>query len=559
MDASSTRLRMRRVRVSIVAVALFGVCVVSVLTAGVASSAGAASTATVLMGFPPDTLDPQATIGTLTQEETDANVYLNLVQFKQANGTASNDLVPAAATSLPTISNHGKTYTFFLRKQIRFSNGQLMKPSDFAYSVERALKLHWGLGSALIKYIRGAAEYAAGKAPSISGVTTDDASGRITIQLVAPYGPLLDDLALAGGASIVPSGTPMRAMPNNPPLGAGPYKFASVKPNSGFTLVKNPYFVSAHIPGLLPGYIDTINVQFVSNSSSEAEEVLSNKADNFDSSDTIPPTLLPQIKAQASDRFRAEPTLSTNYFFLNVSVPPFDNILARQAVNYAIDRRAMVRLASGFLRPSCTFLPQALAGSLHGRCQYETAAGGPKLAVARQLLKRAKLVGYPVTVWGYYAAPFKQWTDYYTSVLNSIGFKAQEKLVATSAYYSTIGTVKNHAQTGFNNFFLPPNPAFFYSIALGSASISSTNNNNVSMVRDAHIDSTVAKLSELPASRLAQAASQWQALDRYESKESYVIPFGAFLQPVFFSDRIDAKSAIFSLNVFNVWSSWKLK
>ena len=100
----------------------------------------------------------------------------------------------------------------------------------------------------------------------------------------------------------------------------------------------------------------------VSNTQSEAQQVLNNEADVFDAGDTLPPSLLPQIESQASDRFAREPIPSTYYFFLNTTKPPFNNAKARQAVNMAIDREAMVRLASGFLKPTCWFLPEGIVG-----------------------------------------------------------------------------------------------------------------------------------------------------------------------------------------------------
>jgi ABC-type oligopeptide transport system substrate-binding subunit len=63
------------------------------------------------------------------------------------------------------------------------------------------------------------------------------------------------------------------------------------------------------------------------------------------------------------------------YFFLNTRMAPFNNPLAREAVNYAIDRRAFVRLASGFLKPECYFLPDGIAGHPPGSCPYGSKDG----------------------------------------------------------------------------------------------------------------------------------------------------------------------------------------
>src|SRR6185503_12132420 len=64
-----------------------------------------------------------------------------------------------------------------------------------------------------------------------------------------------------------------------------------------------------------------------------------------------------------------------------------------------------------------------------------------------QLVKQAGLEGAPVTVWGQTRAPRKQYVEYYTSVLNKIGFKATPKIISDSVYFPTIGNAKTGAQT----------------------------------------------------------------------------------------------------------------
>ena len=72
--------------------------------------------------------------------------------------------------------------------------------------------------------------------------------------------------------------------------------------------------------------------------------------------------LLPQVKAKYPDRFRMDPNPPNTYwFFLNETVPPFDKLEARQAVNYAIDSRALQRIFGGRLEPTCNFLPPGYA------------------------------------------------------------------------------------------------------------------------------------------------------------------------------------------------------
>jgi peptide/nickel transport system substrate-binding protein len=510
-------------------------------------------TATVLMGTAPDSLDPA--FGYTTQAaEADWLAYTGLLTYAHANGAAGAQLIPGVATKLPDISSDGLTYTFHLRSGLTYSNGQPVKASDFPYTIQRALKINWGGKSFFTDNIKGAADYDSGKATTISGITADDATGTITITLNGAYGAFGNVLAFPS-AGLVPTGSPMTNQPNSPPPGVGSYSITNVVPNQSFTLQKNPNF---NIPGIPQGHLDQIKVNITSNTLTEAQQVLNNQADAFDAGDTIPPTLLAQIESTASNRFVKEPTASTYYFFMNTTIAPFNNLVARQAVNTALDRRALQRLASGFLSPGCYFLPPNFPGNPTTPCPYGDPNAAPDVAKAKSMVQQAGLAGAPVTVWGETRSPRKEYVDYYTSVLNSIGFNATEKIIQDSTYFPTIGNAATNPQTGFadwNQDF--PNPSDFY-LLLDAKAIQPTNNENFSKVNDPHIQSELAKLNAVPATQLSTVTSEWQALDEYVAKQAYVAVYGSLQQPKFLSTRINFGSAIFHPVYFNDWSSWQL-
>jgi peptide/nickel transport system substrate-binding protein len=530
--------------------------VVSACGSSSTSSSKSGGTATVLMGTAPDSLDPA--LGATTQSyEATWITYTGLVTYTHATGEAGTRLIPGLAESLPTVSSDGKTYTFILRKGLVYSNGVPVKASDFAHTIERAIKLGWGNKELLTENIVGGEDFDKGKASSIAGIATDDASGTITIKLLAPYGPFVNVLAFPA-VGLVPGATPMKSLPNSPPPGVGPYEIASVVPNKSFSLVRNPHFSSSTIPGVPTGHVD-VSVRIVSNNQSEAEQVLANTADVFDYNDTIPPTLLPQVQSQASGRYAKEPTVSGEYFFLNTKEAPFDNPLAREAVNYAIDKRALQRLDSGMLDPACYFLPVGMPGHPSSPCPYGEPGVAPNVAKAKELVRQSGLAGTPVTVWGQSRSPHKEYVDYYASVLNAIGFKATEKIVADAQYYATVGNVSNKVQTGWLSFSQDfPNPVDFYQL-LDAKSILPTENHNLSQVDDPHIQSEIAALGPVPSSRLASVVSRWQALDEYTAKKAYMAPFGYDEAPKFFSDKIDFSAAVFHPVYGNDWSSLQLK
>jgi len=554
-------------RATVGAVILTGAAALGVTACGSSSSekssgsatpaARAGGTATVLMGTAPDFLDPQEGYTTQSAEATWIS-YTPLLTYKHASGQAGTQLIPGLAQALPTISKDGKTYALKLRDGLVYSNGSPVKASDFAYTIERAIKLNWGGKSFFTNNIVGASAYDKGKAKTISGIETDDRTGDITIHLSQPYGAFPNVLAFPS-AGLVPTGTAMQNLSNSPPPGVGAYMITAVSPNKTFSLVKNPRFAALHIPGIPAGNLSKITVNITSNTQSEAEQVLSNQADAFDPGDTLPPSLLPQIESKAKGRFTREAVPSTFYFFLNTRTKPFDNPMAREAVNLALDRRALQRLASGFLKPGCFFLPEGLAGHPTSACPYGDPNAAPNVAKAKQLVQQAGLEGTPVSVWGEERSPRRQYVEYYTSVLNEIGFKATPKIISDSVYFPTIGNAKTNAQTGFADWVQDfPNPSDFY-LLFNADTIQPTNNENFSLVDDPHIQSQLAKLNAVPATKLDSIAKDWQALDEYAARKAYVAAYGEEEVPKFFSDRIDFGSAVFHPLYFNDFSSWQLK
>jgi peptide/nickel transport system substrate-binding protein len=509
------------------------------------------------MGTAPDSLDPQ--FGYTTQAaEPDWLAYTGLITYARANGTAGTQLIPGLATALPTVTDGGKTYTATLRKGLVFSNGKPVKASDFAYTVERAIKIPWGgSGQFITAQIKGATAFANNKAKSISGITTDDATGKITIHLNSAYGAF-DNVLAFPSLGIVPTGTPFKNEPNNPPPGVGPYMITNIVPNQSFSLVKNPKWASMNIPGIPAGNVN-INAKISSNVSANAESVLNNSVDVFDWADTIPGSLVPQIKSQAQGRYsQVDLGGSTYYVFLNSKAKPFSSQLAREAVVTGLNQTAMNRLGSGTLVAGCYFLPPAITGHPKTPCPYGTPGTGD-LAKAKALVKQSGMAGTPVTVWSETRSPRQQWMTYYTQFLNQIGFKATQKVIADANYFSTIGNLKLNPQTGFadwNQDF--PNPIDFYLLLSGQA-ILPTNNENFGQVNDPTINAQVNKLGAIPTSKLNTVADQWTSLDEYVAKKAYVAVFGYQTFPKFTSDRIDYNAAIFQPLYGWDWSSFKLK
>src|SRR5215207_985805 len=185
-------------------------------------------TATVEMSTPPDYLDPQLAF-TTEAAEADWIAYMPLLTHRHKSGADGAELIPGLAVRMPRISPDGRRYRLALRRNLVYSNGRPVAASDFEYTIKRAIRLGWPGKRFLTDYILGAEAFELGQTQDISGISTDDASGQISITLIRPWGAFENVLALPA-TGLVPSGTPMRDLTASPPPGAGAYRITDVVP-----------------------------------------------------------------------------------------------------------------------------------------------------------------------------------------------------------------------------------------------------------------------------------------------------------------------------------------
>ena len=520
-------------------------------SAATSSSAGKnGGTITIASGTPPLSAD-QGLDFTTQGNELYSVVNTPLLTFvRGVSGTAGSKIIPGLAKSLPTLSNGGKTLTFYLRPGLHYSNGMPIKASDVPYALERDLKIPWQAASFISAYVKGGMAYANGKAKTISGITADDATGKITVNLVAKFAPMTDIFALPGTAPVPPN-TPMKNLAATGTIGDGPYMWSTISPGHTYTLVQNPKF---DVPGLARGHAAKIVYNVNSNVLANAEAVLNNSADVFDPGDTLPATILQQVKTQAADRYSLSPQNSSWYWFFGVNEKPFNNLYARQAVLAAMDDRALSRLDSGFQTPDCHLIPFGIIGhSDPSSCPFHNPNGPPNLTLAKELMKKSGMIGQPVTVYGEERSPRRQYLDYITSVLNSLGFKATEKVINSGVYFTTIGAPKLHPQFGFGDWNQDfPNPWDFMQLFAGNAGSSL----NYGYVNDPHYNAELAKLSQVPPE---QVASQWAALDQYAVSHAYYAVFGHENKVKFFSNRLNYPAGVISVEYLLDLTSLQLK
>jgi peptide/nickel transport system substrate-binding protein len=487
----------------------------------------------------PDEYDP-VLFQTLPTLQALAPVYTGLLTFRHASGEAGARVIPGLAEQVPEPTNGGKTYEFRLRDGLEYSDGSPVRASDFENTIKRLLKLA-GPYSSFFTGIAGATEFQeeGDFDADIPGIETNDRTGEIRIDLTEPDTKLAFALAEPYAAPTPAAKSPPRSLSDAPPPGVGPYRLEVVDPSREFVLTRNPRF---DIPGLPKGNLDRITGLVMGSVPRMTQDVIRGRLDYM----TEDPAgdLLPLVRQKYPDRFREDPNPpNTYYFFLNVTIPPFDSEEAREAVNYAVDSRALVRVF----------------GYEELDCKYGDPDGGPDLERARELVERSGHQGEKVTVWTSVGDPWEAIADYYRDVLDQIGFDAETKALDQQVYFEQTGLRRTRAQTGFTSWIQDfPHPGDFFEPLLGADALSAEPTLNSGFVSDPHIEEV---LDELRGEDPTEVADQWAELDDYVvNDKAYVVPYGNEKTSTFFSERMDFERCAGVHPVWkNDWTEFCLK
>lgn len=295
-----------------------------------ATALSAAQAATLRVGVASDalTVDPIASSDN-PSIWTELLIYDQLVRPSK-DGTK---LMPGIAESW-TVSPDGKEFRFKLRLDAKFSDGQPVTAADVSFSLKRAAgeKSEWG------RFFR----------PITSYEIVDDHT--IVMKLDKPFTPILNNLAMFS-ASILPAKLveAQGAAFFEHPVGSGPFVLKNWARGQSQDFIKNSFYWEKGKP-----HIDGARIEIVPEDNSR---VLKLKAGELDAIVGIPFNQADTLKSDPNIVVKVAPVFRVDMVQLNTTKKPFDNQLVRQALNYAIDKNALVK---GVLRGNGTVSNSAI-------------------------------------------------------------------------------------------------------------------------------------------------------------------------------------------------------
>jgi peptide/nickel transport system substrate-binding protein/oligopeptide transport system substrate-binding protein len=287
------------------------------------------------------TLDPAVAYDT-TGWSVERSLFNGLLDYQGS----TTQLVPDIAEAMPDITNGGKTYTFKIRKGVKFWNGREVTADDFKYSWERMLnpKTQGPMtGGPFWGSVTGTADFYSGKATGISGIKVVDAN-TLEIDLDNPNQAFLNILAMPFGfvipkEAVAAAGTDFA----HHPVGTGPFILDKWTPGQLIVLKRNPdYFAQAP-------YLAEADFQIGVEAQVGILRLENGQADLVQPDTTIPSAQYIDLTSNPTFKSRvlSIPNVDVNYLAMNVNMKPFDNAMVREAFNDVVNKANLVKILNG--------------------------------------------------------------------------------------------------------------------------------------------------------------------------------------------------------------------
>ena len=360
-----------------------------------------------------------------------------LVGFEPIGGT-NPGLVADLATAIPTPSSDGRTYTFELRRGIRYSTGEVVAPEDFRLAFERGFRLENCFGYHAYLYDKLIGADACANEPETCdlsrGIVTDAATDTITFNLVEPDPEFLYKLTMPFSYPVPPS-IPEEEQVRRGVPGTGPYMLEPPMSADGLTLVRNPEFEVWSAAAQPDGYVERIEWTFGVEPDAQVAAVAAGEADV--ALDTSRSNRLEELLVLHAGQVHTSSNALTVYIVLGTESPPFDDVRVRRALNLAVDRERIVQIKGGHrvALPTCQQLPPNFPG-YEPYCPYTMNPGpdgtgswtAPNMKEAQRIVDRSGTAEMKVVIEYTADWPEPEIVDYLVELLDEIGYRGRQRL-----------------------------------------------------------------------------------------------------------------------------------
>lgn len=464
-----------------------------------------------------------------------------LLNFAHAVGARGYRLLNEGAQSY-TVSRDGRTYTFHLRRGMRFSNGAPVTAANYKHTMLRVLNPN--VGSPLASFLTdpasvnivGAIAYNTTGKGSVSGIRT---SGKYTfiIKLVKANS-LLPTLVALPPTGAEPTNLAMKPITSPSSLpSAGAYYVASYKPDTFVKIRTNKFYKpvgAAPYPHNLSGIDYTIGVQ-------QDQALLLTKKGSLDwPADGLPATAWGPLFSQYGTKGRARvfSTSVVDYATMNTSKGVFANLNARKAVAFGLNRKSLVKIRGPRAgSPQCSLLTPAIPG--YKRC---TAYPLNKQDIAKARSLSSGHTGH-VNVWYTASTLGTLLNRLATSQLNAIGFTNIDTKPFQSGLFTALGKKGNDydfALVGWSADF--PDPYDYINKLLSGQTIQDVQNNNTAYFNNPTANTLMNNAAKLRGSARYKAYGNLDNL--IMTKYAPIAGIDNRNDREFFSSRVDTKSVI---------------
>jgi ABC-type transport system substrate-binding protein len=437
-------------------------------------------------------------------------IYDTLVRYSD-DGT---NLVPDLATW--QVSPDGKVYTFFLRHGVRFSNGDPLTAADVKYSLER-LTSHANAGvsgyGSYFAMIQGYDAWHNGTASDLSGVqVVNPYELRITLSYPAPY--FLNDLALMAAGIVDPAVVNKWGNQNysHHAVGSGPFMLQSWTPNKEMILVPNPLYW-----GPKP-HLKEIDIKIGPDPSLALEQFQRGQLD-----ETTEITSQNYLQIEANPALKAlyhrVPMNGIYFVYLNCKEGPTANVLVRQAINYAINKKQLIATLTngrgGVVNDAV--LPPRMPGydpSLPPLYPYN-------LAKAKQLMAEAGYKkGFTLRFVGWTDPTTTMLADFLQSQLKQIGINVQISTMTYPQFLQQVANPKNFGMAEYAWYQDYPDPQDFFDALFNQNAFGAT---NFTYWSNPTVQHDIVTADQLPASQNAERYQLYRDAQKIIAENAPVI------------------------------------